>query len=90
MASRRKSFQAIRGMKDILAKDWLYYDWILSNAKKIFGRYNFQRIETPILEKAELFTKGVGKKTDIVNFIILVLSFVMKNHRLAVIVSFIN
>ncbi len=67
MASRRKSFQAIRGMKDILAKDWLYYDWILSNAKKIFGRYNFQRIETPILEKAELFTKGVGKKTDIVN-----------------------
>ena len=54
-------------MKDILAKDWLYYDWILSNAKKIFEHYGFQRIETPILEKAELFTKGIGKNTDIAN-----------------------
>jgi len=65
MASRKKSFQALRGMKDILARDWIYYDWILSNAKKIFGYYGFQRIETPILEKAELFTKGIGNKTDI-------------------------
>ena len=52
-------------MKDILAKDWLYYDYILSNAKKIFEFYGFQRIETPILEKAELFIKGIGEKTDI-------------------------
>jgi len=65
MGSRKKTFQAIRGMKDILARDWVYYDWILSNAKKIFGYYGFQRIETPILEKAELFTKGIGEKTDI-------------------------
>jgi len=66
MVYKKKSFQALRGMKDILAKDWLYYDYILSNAKKIFEFYGFQRIETPILEKAELFTKGIGKKTDIV------------------------
>jgi len=65
MVSKKKSFQVLRGMKDILAKDWLYYDWILSNAKKIFEHYGFQRIETPILEKAELFTKGIGKRTDI-------------------------
>jgi len=65
MVSRKKSFQVLRGMKDILAKDWLYYDLILSSAKKIFEHYNFQRIETPILEKAELFAKGIGEKTDI-------------------------
>lgn len=63
----KKSFQALRGMKDILAKDWFYYDQIFNNAKKIFEFYNFQRIETPLLEKAELFTKGVGKKTDVVD-----------------------
>lgn len=66
MVYKKKSFQALRGMKDILAKDWLYYDYILSNAKKTFEFYGFQRIETPILEKAELFAKGIGKKTDIV------------------------
>src|SRR5680860_1038296 len=67
MVSRKKSFQALRGMKDILAKDCLYYVWILSNAKKICKHYGFQRIETQILEKAELFTKGIGKDTDIAN-----------------------
>jgi len=65
MVYKRKSIQALRGMKDILAKDWLYYDYILSNTKKIFEFYGFQRIETPILEKAELFIKGIGRKTDI-------------------------
>jgi histidyl-tRNA synthetase len=53
-------------MKDILAKDWLYYDYILSNTKKIFEFYGFERIETPLLEKADLFTKGIGKETDII------------------------
>jgi len=67
MVYKKKSFQTLRGMKDILAKDWLYYDYILSNAKKIFEFYNFQRIETPILEKAGLFIKGVGEKTDIID-----------------------
>ncbi len=65
MVYKKKSIQALRGMKDILAKDWLYYDYILSNTKKIFEFYGFQRIETPILEKAELFIKGIGKETDI-------------------------
>lgn len=67
MVYKKKSFQTLRGMKDILAKDWLYYDYILSNAKKVFEFYNFQRIETPILEKAGLFIKGIGEKTDIID-----------------------
>ena len=66
MVSKKKSFQAIRGMKDILAKDWLYYDYILSNTKKIFEFHGFERIETPILEKADLFSKGIGEDTDII------------------------
>ncbi|MDD3491467.1 MAG: histidine--tRNA ligase [Candidatus Pacebacteria bacterium] len=64
--TKKQSFQTLRGMKDILAEDWLYYDFILQNAKKIFEFYGFKRIETPLLEEAELFTKGVGKKTEIV------------------------
>jgi len=63
----KKAIQRPRGMKDILPMDFPYYDFILKTAKKIFEYYNYQRIETPILEKAELFVRGVGKETDIVH-----------------------
>jgi histidyl-tRNA synthetase len=66
MKKGHKSFQSLRGMKDILAEDHLYYDSVLWTAKKIFEFYNFQRIETPLLEEAELFAKGVGKKTEMI------------------------
>lgn len=61
-----KFLKTPRGMKDIVSGDWLYYDLIFNQAKKVFEFYNFKRIETPLLEQAELFTKGVGYKTDIV------------------------
>ncbi len=65
--SIKKVIQSPRGMKDILPVDYPYYDFILKNAKKIFEYYNYQRIETPVLEKAELFIRGVGKETDLVH-----------------------
>lgn len=63
---RRIKFQAPRGMKDILPEDFLYYDYILQNAKKTFEYFGFRRFEPPILEKAELYNKGVGSNTDII------------------------
>ncbi len=63
---RRKVFQSIRGMRDILPSDCVYYDYILQQAKKIFNFYGFKRMEPPILERLELFTKGVGVNTEIV------------------------
>ncbi|MGB9726610.1 MAG: histidine--tRNA ligase [Minisyncoccia bacterium] len=63
----KKIIQSPRGMKDILPIDYPYYDYLLKNAKKIFEYYNYQRIETPVLEKAELFIRGVGKETDLVH-----------------------
>ena len=61
-----RSFQAPRGMKDILPAEYKYYDFILHQAQKILSFYGFQRIETPILERAELYQKGVGAHTDVV------------------------
>jgi len=34
---------------------------------EVAGRYGFQRIETPIFEATELFVRGVGDTTDVVN-----------------------
>ncbi|MGB9763083.1 MAG: histidine--tRNA ligase [Minisyncoccia bacterium] len=64
--SKKLKFQAPRGMKDILPNDFLYYDYIYENAKKVFEYFGFQRCEPPLLERAELYNKGVGVNTDII------------------------
>src|SRR4030042_1021267 len=60
-------FQAPTGMHDILAEDERYFQKILGFVSAIANFYGFEKIETPILEAAELFTKGVGQATEIVD-----------------------
>jgi len=59
-------FQTPKGMRDILEDDFKYINRIFDVVRSFASFYNFQRIETPILEQAELFIKGVGLDTDIV------------------------
>lgn len=60
-------FQAPTGMHDILPEDQPYYQKICDVVRNIADFYGFEKIETPILEDAELFSKGVGLATDIVD-----------------------
>jgi len=53
-------------MHDILPKDQPFFQKIYSVAANIANFYGFRKIDTPILEQAELFSKGVGLSTDIV------------------------
>ncbi len=64
--NKRRLLQTPRGMKDILPEDYLYYNYLMEIAKKTLEFYNFRRCEPPILEKAELYNKGIGSNTDIV------------------------
>jgi histidyl-tRNA synthetase len=59
-------FQTPKGMHDILGEDWKYFERIFEVVKSFANFYNFERIETPVLEDAEIFTKGIGLSTDIV------------------------
>ncbi len=63
---RHHSFQSPRGIKDILPADYLYYDYIIQQARKIFPFYGFKRMEPPLLEKAALYQRGVGTHTEVV------------------------
>lgn len=58
--------QIVTGMKDILPKDYPYYDKVFRIAESFSQFYGFSKIDTPILEKAELFEKGTGQDTDVV------------------------
>jgi histidyl-tRNA synthetase len=51
-------------MLDVLPEDRLYWDMIINKANDLAGRYGFQRINIPIIEKDELFSRGVGKASD--------------------------
>jgi histidyl-tRNA synthetase len=62
----KPKFQTPRGMHDIFGEDWKYFNRIFEVVESFAKFYNFERIETPILEDAELFTKGIGLATDIV------------------------
>jgi histidyl-tRNA synthetase len=59
--------QTIRGTRDILPEDIPLWHRIEDVAREAFRRYGFAEIRTPIIEKTELFARGVGESTDIVN-----------------------
>ncbi len=60
------SFQTPRGMRDILPSEWPVWEKFYRTAREIAEAYNFGRITTPVMEQADLFVRGVGESTDIV------------------------
>lgn len=60
------AFQAPRGMHDVLPADQQWWERIRKVVDEMASFYNYKRIDTPILEYAELFTRGVGEETDLV------------------------
>ncbi len=58
--------QSLTGMHDILPEDQVYFKKVQKSVESITHYYGFQRIDTPILEQAEVFVKGTGSGTDII------------------------
>ena len=62
-----RSFQTLKGMKDILASENKYWEYVKTKAKNFALNYGYEAIETPILEETALFNRAVGNETDIVS-----------------------
>lgn len=56
----------LRGMRDLLTPDLVYFRHVQAVIAKIAGAYGFSEVETPQVEETALFVRGVGKATDIV------------------------
>ncbi len=65
-ANKLPPIQNPKGMHDILPQDQLVWEKIRKTTKEIADFYNFNRLDTPILEHAELFERSVGETTDII------------------------
>ena len=59
--------KVLKGTKDILPQDIDMWHFLEEKANKVFSSYGFKEIRTPIIEVTELFARGVGDTTDIVN-----------------------
>jgi histidyl-tRNA synthetase len=58
--------QAPRGTFDVLPEDAARREHLEAQVKRILGAAGYRRIETPTFEATELFARGVGEATDIV------------------------
>ena len=63
---KKFKFQTLPGMHDILFGDQRYLQKIYNVVEDIANFYHFEKIDTPILENTELFSRGIGLATDIV------------------------
>jgi len=59
--------KVLKGTKDILPQDAVMWQFVEKKAAEIFSEYGFGEIRTPVIEVTELFARGVGDTTDIVN-----------------------
>jgi histidyl-tRNA synthetase len=62
-----QTLKAVRGTRDLLPPETELWNRIEATARKVFARYNFGEIRTPIFEDTGLFARSVGEETDIVS-----------------------
>ncbi|REH76735.1 histidine--tRNA ligase [Staphylococcus felis] len=55
-----------RGTQDILPSESPKWHYIEDQLKQLMELYNYQEIRTPIFESTDLFARGVGDSTDVV------------------------
>lgn len=58
--------KAIRGFNDILPDEIGKWQFVERTAREVFEGFGFSEIRIPILERTELFSRGIGEATDIV------------------------
>lgn len=64
--AKKLKFQTPTGMHDILPSSQFYYEKVYEVVNDVARFYGFGKIETPIVEDIELYEKGTGSTTDIV------------------------
>ena len=61
-----RKLAAVKGMNDIFPPESAQWEWFEQHVREIMGTYTYGSIRTPIVEHTQLFVKGTGETTDIV------------------------
>ena len=58
--------QRLKGTKDILPDEVKEWQYVENTAKTVFENYGYNEIRVPVIESTDLFQRGVGETTDVV------------------------
>ena len=58
--------RAVRGMNDLLPSQTARWQRVETVLREVAGRYGYQEIRTPVIERSDLFYRSIGEQTDIV------------------------
>jgi histidyl-tRNA synthetase len=61
-----ESIKAPRGVRDILPDESWKWAYVLKMARKVAEDFGYQEVHLPIFEQTELFCRGIGDTTDVV------------------------
>ena len=59
--------QAIRGTQDIFGADAEAFAHVVETFERVRKLYRFRRVEMPVFEKTEVFSRSIGETTDVVS-----------------------
>ena len=83
-----KNISPVKGTHDLYGQDMEKFNYVVELFYSIANKFNFNAIQTPIIENQELFSRSVGELTDIVSKEMY--SFVDKNESILFIHKFIR
>ena len=64
--SKSPQITAIKGMNDILPPVSARWEWLEQAVRRVMAGFAYRNARTPIMEHTQLFTRGLGEVTDIV------------------------
>ena len=64
--SKAPQITAIKGMNDILPPESARWEWLESVVRRVMAAHAYRNVRTPIMELTQLYTRGLGEVTDIV------------------------
>ncbi|MFM6931289.1 MAG: histidine--tRNA ligase [Novosphingobium sp.] len=62
-----KTPQAIRGTQDIFGAEAEAFAHVVETFERVRKLYRFRRVEMPVFEKTEVFSRSIGETTDVVS-----------------------
>lgn len=61
-----EKLEPLPGTADLWEPEVSQWVWLEQQARDIFARYGYSELRTPVFERTEVFVRGIGNETDVV------------------------
>lgn len=64
---KKEAPQSLKGMNDLIDEEYYAFQGLFEKAQEVAVYYGFKPIETPVLEREEVFVSAIGEGTDVID-----------------------